>query len=106
MMFGLFVSTKNNFRMKKIIYFLSAFFVACTASMAQSTFSNVEPNGFDHQNGSVTSIKTFHGKVYAALGHYSASIYRSALGDPGTFAPVYGGQFGFESAGKLTVSND
>ncbi|MDP2388495.1 MAG: LamG-like jellyroll fold domain-containing protein [Bacteroidota bacterium] len=91
--------------MKKIIICILFSLLTGRAGFAQSSFGNVEPNGFNYQNGSITSMKTFHGKLYVTMGHTEASIYRSAIGDAGTFAGVYN-PVGYSATSHLVVSNE
>ncbi|HEY1039316.1 MAG TPA: LamG-like jellyroll fold domain-containing protein [Bacteroidia bacterium] len=93
--------------MKKSILILLAFLSTLHISKAQSVFGNVEAAGFDGDNGSVTSMTAFKGKLYAGMGHYRAKIFRSATGDAGTFTNAYADSASmFDGVNHLTVTND
>lgn len=58
-------------------------------SISQTSFGFVEKLGFDGQNGSVTTMASFKGKLYVGMGNFSAPIFSSANGDPNSFSNVY-----------------
>ncbi len=75
--------------MKKILLLVLAFSLISTLSFSQSSFGFVEKFGFDGQNGSVTTMASFKGKLYAGMGEFSAPIFSSTNGDPNSFSNVY-----------------
>jgi len=91
--------------MKKIIYFFFAFTLIGNFGFSQTPFGFVEKHGFGTNDGSITSMKTFKGKLYVGMGNSEADIYRSATGDPGSFSSVYT-LYGRTKASCFEVTND
>ena len=91
--------------MKKILSLVSAFLLISTFSFSQTSFGFVEKFGFDGQNGSVTSLSSFKGKIYAGMGNYVAQIYSSTTGDPNSFSKVYDPLL-YSNVTHFTITND
>jgi hypothetical protein len=91
--------------MKKILSLVLAFSLISTFSFSQASFGLVENAGFNGDNGTISSLCSFKGNLYAGTGNYSALIYKSSTGDLATFSSVYSNMI-FGNVKHMTVTND
>ena len=91
--------------MKKIYSLLLVLSLITTLGFSQSSFGFVEKFGFDGQNGSVTTMASFKGKLYAGMGNYMGQIYSSSTADPSSFSKVYDPLL-YGNVKNFTVSSD
>jgi hypothetical protein len=91
--------------MKKNLSLVLAFLLISTFSFSQASFGLVENAGFNADNGTISSLCSFKGNLYAGTGNYNALIYRSSTGDLATFSSVYSNMI-FGNVKHMTVTND
>jgi subtilisin-like proprotein convertase family protein len=94
---------------QKLLFRLSPIFSALmltTAAIAQDSWTPVELTGFGQsQNHSIRCLTPFKGMLYAATGDYTAQIYSSTNGTPGSWGNVFNDAT-YSQVNSMAVSNE